>query len=173
MNNLIVFIVTIYNILSGFLNIKTDFKNIAPTFFEETNVIYSSKMFDKIEINKGKNDNVEEGDILFSKGFLVGIITEVKENTSTAQLIYNSQRKLSVKVDNKYGVISKYENNYLILENIKGKVRVGDKVFTTGIGYIYPENLYVGSVEVILNDKILVKTEADFGNFNDLEIVKR
>ena len=144
------------------------------------NALVVAKEQYELIIDKGYSDGVEEGDIVVQNEALVGIINEVKKNESSVKLITNNQNKLSVKTadNNLYGLIDKYENSYLILSGVKSEnVEIGSKILTTGISYIYPDNLYVGEVYSIIYDEskpiIVVKTPVDFDNISEVLILKR
>jgi len=146
-------------------------------FFDQSINVIARDNFDKITINVGGLSDVENGDILMSNGYLLGMVTDVKKFKSIVTLITDKYNKVSIKIGNNYGLISNYEDGYLIIKNIKKDVEVGSKVVTTGINYVYPSDIFVGIVAKILEEndiqKIYVKTDADFDNMSNLSLIKR
>ena len=168
---IIITIVLIGLILFKITNIK-----IESVFSDEIIVINQDNWFDYITINRGKNSGIEEGDFLLSNSYLVGLITEVNEHESIVKLISNKHDKVGIKFSNTYGVISKYENGFLVVENVREQIKIGSEVKTAGFSYIYPENIAIGVVKEVIEGsssfKILIET-VDFNNFQNLEILKR
>lgn len=186
---ILVILCLIYEYLITLNNQKHSLKvyyNEIPVYSENNNASVLRRnlntWFDSLVIDKGGIDGIEEGAYITSNGALIGIITEVSSSTSVVRLITDSENKLSVKILDKeiYGLIDDYENDYLIMTGVKNdKVSIGDKVVTTGIGYIYPDNIYIGEVaKVVKNDfdstlEVLIKTPIDFNNIYYVLVVNR
>ncbi len=133
-----------------------------------------------ILINKGKKYGIEEGDMVSSNGTLIGLVLEVNDNDSLVRLIIDSENKVSVKIIDEevsYGLVDNYKSSYLIINGIKNKnIKIGSKVYTTGISYIYNPDIYIGEVSKIVDDEdylVYVKTSVDFDNIWEVNILKK
>ena len=85
--------------------------------------------------------------------------------------------------NNLYGLINSYDYNKNVLElegisNTKD-VNIGDYVYTSGLGGVFPTGILIGIVEEITTDSydlakiIKVKPSADFNDINYVSILKR
>lgn len=137
--------------------------------------IYNLK--NEITIYKGLNDEIKENNLVINEKGLVGIISKVNKNSSVVELLENENTKLSVKINNSYGIL-KYKNNELIVEGISNKddIKESDEIRTSDIS-IYPSNILIGKVEEIrlnnydIEKVIKVKTEVDFSNLKFVSII--
>ena len=74
-----------------------------------------------------------------------------------------------------------YEDGYLKVEGISNTetVNVGDYVYTSGLGGVFPSGILIGHVESIITDvydlsKIInVKPAANFDDINYVTVLKR
>ena len=146
--------------------------NIIEVSNETINII--SNDLSHLTIDKGSSSNIEEGDMVLSNEALVGIIEEVNPRTSVVRLITDDKNKVSVKVNNIYGVIDNYEDGFLVMNVIRNNnLEIASKVVTTGIGYIYAADIYVGDIYKIEDFKILIKTPVNFNNIENLVVLKK
>ena len=142
----------------------------------------------KITINKGTYNGVEKDMVVISKG-LIGKVIKTSTFTSDVRLITTSDtsNKISVHIsngdNNLYGLINSYDYNKNVLElegisNTKD-VNIGDYVYTSGLGGVFPTGILIGIVEEITTDSydlakiIKVKPSADFNDINYVSILKR
>jgi len=144
--------------------------------------------FSSLTIDKGKSDGIDKGMIAINGDGLVGVVDYVTHDTSTISLLSKeiAKYKISVKVINEEniynGVITGYdsEKSEIIVESIRSQsvIEVGNKVFTNGLGEIYPPDIEVGRVNEITMDsvginKILkVSSKVDFRNIKYLSIIR-
>ena len=126
--------------------------------------------------------------VINAKG-LIGKVIRTTNFTSDVRLITTSDtnNKISVSVsngsDNLYGLINSfdYSENYLEVEGISNtkNVSIGDKVYTSGLGGIFPSGILIGEVSEITTDSydlaklIKVKPSADFNDINYVSVLKR
>ena len=144
--------------------------------------------YNKLTINKGIYNGVEKDMVISSKG-LIGRVVKTSTFTSDVRLITTSDtnNKISVHVsngdNNLYGVINGYDYKKSVLElegisNTKD-VNVGDYVYTSGLGGIFPAGILIGTVTEITTDsydlaKIMkVTPSVDFNDINYVSILKR
>ena len=113
--------------------------------------------------------------------------TQMEELKGEYQDISDTNNKISVMVSNRdyklYGVISSYNytNNLLEVEGISNTkdVSVGDYVYTSGLGGVFPSGILIGTVSSITTDSydlakiIKVTPSADFTDINYVSILKR
>lgn len=145
--------------------------------------------YNNITINKGSNDGITNDMIVVNSKGLIGRVYSTSSNNSLVRLITTSDtnNKISVSISHGgnyvYGLINKYNYNKNLLE-VEGisnteLVSVGDYVFTSGLGGVYPSGILVGIVDSIATDSydlakiINVKTAADFTDINYVAVLKR
>lgn len=145
--------------------------------------------YNKLTINKGSYNGVEKDMVVISSKGLIGRVVKTSTFTSDVRLITTSDtnNKISVHVsngdNNLYGVINGYDYKKSVLElegisNTKD-VNVGDYVYTSGLGGIFPAGILIGTVTEITTDsydlaKIMkVTPSADFNDINYVSILKR
>lgn len=145
--------------------------------------------YNKLTINKGSYNGVEKDMVVISSKGLIGRVVKTSTFTSDVRLITTSDtnNKISVHVsngdNNLYGVINGYDykNSVLELEGISNTkdVNVGDYVYTSGLGGIFPAGILIGTVTEITTDsydlaKIMkVTPSVDFNDINYVSILKR
>jgi len=145
--------------------------------------------FNTITINKGSYSGVEKDMVVINAKGLIGKVIRTTTFTSDVRLITTSDtnNKISVHVsngsDNLYGLINSfdYNDNYLEVEGISNtkNVSVGDKVYTSGLGGIFPSGILIGEVSEITTDSydlakiIKVSPSVDFNDINYVSVLKR
>ena len=148
-----------------------------------------SYWYNTITIDKGTYNGVELDMVVVNSDGLIGKIISTTTFTSEVKLLTTSDtnNKISVAInsDNKklYGLISKYnyKNNYLEVEGISNteQVSVGNYVYTSGLGGVFPSGILIGKVSEITTDEydlakiINVSPIADFDDINYVAILKR
>lgn len=145
--------------------------------------------YNTITIDKGTYNGIEKDMVVINSKGLIGKVIKTSTFTSDVRLITTSDtnNKISVHVSNGiynlYGLINSYDysDNYLEVEGISNTkdVRVGDYVYTSGLGGIFPSGILIGTVSEISTDsydlaKIIRVTPAvDFTDINYVSILKR
>lgn len=144
--------------------------------------------FSNLTIDKGKNDGIDKGMIAINEEGLVGVVEYVTKDSATISLLSKevAKFKVSVKVTNGNniynGIITGYDNssNEIIIESIRNQstIEKGNKVFTNGLGEVYPPDILVGEVTKIemdsvgLNKILKVSSKVNFRNIKYLSIVR-
>ena len=148
-----------------------------------------SYWYNTITIDKGSYNGVEVDMVVVNSDGLIGKIISTTTFTSEVKLLTTSDtnNKISVAIssDNKklYGLIKdyNYKTNYLEVEGISNteRVSIGDYVYTSGLGGVFPSGILIGKVSEITTDEydlakiINVSPIADFDNINYVAILKR
>ena len=163
------------------------------TDYEYLNATVTSRSvgywYNTITINKGSYNGIKKDMVVINSKGLIGKIIKTSTFTSDVRLITTSDtnNKISVHISNGdydlYGLINSYDynDNYLEVEGISNTkdVRVGDYVYTSGLGGIFPSGILVGTVSEISTDSydlakiIKVKPSSDFTDINYVSILKR
>lgn len=150
------------------------------------NVIKRDNWYNSITISKGKKDKLTKNMAVLDSNGLIGKIIEVGENYSVVGLITSNLNISKVAVDiindnNYHGILDSYDNGYLIIKNIdkEANIEKGNKIYTNGLGGIYPNGIYIGEVEKIENDSlelskiVKVKLNNNFNNIRYVNIIRR
>ena len=135
------------------------------------------RLKEEITIYKGANDHLQKNYLVVNQKGLVGVITKVYKNRSVVQLLPNKNTRLSVKINDEYGLL-KAKDNQLIVEGIDNKknIAIGSLVYTSDLS-IYPENILVGKVTGIHYDKyeieqiLTIESEVNFDQLSYLAVI--
>ena len=116
-----------------------------------------------VTLNKGSNHGIEVGMPVIVKSGLVGSVCEVGNSWCRVRVISESSSGVGVCIA-RSGEIGIVEGDialkdtgecYLRYLSSDADVEEGDLVYTSGIGGIYPEGLYVGRIKSVSIDKNL------------------
>ncbi|MBN1469762.1 MAG: rod shape-determining protein MreC [Fusobacteriaceae bacterium] len=136
-----------------------DLKQTAEREFIVANVSFKDALsvYNEFVIDKGSEDGIRVGLAVVKDEILVGRIKEVTKNNSIVELISKSGKYTSVVVgNNKHLAILKGNNsNTLTVENIEtdALIKNGDKIYTSGIGDLYPKDFYIGQITKVQKKK--------------------
>jgi len=171
------------------LRLALDFKEQRTNYnFIATNIIHISGggIIDGYTVDKGQNDGIEKGMVVIASNGLVGKVTTVASNWSIVQAIINENISVGVMVEStrdNTGILEGYKdssnNNLVKVSNlpIDSAIKVGDKIITSGVGFLYPKEIQVGEVISVDEDKVkvmktaIVKPTVDFNKLEELFIV--
>lgn len=145
--------------------------------------------YNTITINKGTYNGVEKDMVVINGHGLIGRVIRTTTFTSDVRLITTSEtnNKISVVISNGdyslYGLINSYDysDNFLEVEGISNTrdVNIGDYVYTSGLGGIFPSGILIGKVSEITTDSydlakiIMVCPSVDFSDINYVSVLKR
>lgn len=149
----------------------------------------SVNWYNNLTIDKGSNNGIKEGMVVINSTGVIGKTTNVSTFSSDVRLITttDTNNKISVSIisDGKKltGVINEYDykTGYLEVEGISNtdKVSVGDMVYTSGLGGVFPSGILIGKVSQVTTDvydlaKIInVSPSANFEDINYVTVLKR
>lgn len=135
-----------------------------------------------LRINKGSNDGIKENMPVIVSGGLVGCVSEVGNNWSSVRVICESSSGVGGYIS-RNGVIGIVQGdityrdqgvcklNYL---DIDADIQIGDLVYTSGSGSVYPGGLLIGKVSSVGIDEYSrskVATVTCAVDFKDLNYV--
>lgn len=143
--------------------------------------------YQELIINKGEKDGIKVDSAVISTQGLIGRITKTTPNTSTIKLLTSNDIKVSVYINNDkeeyHGIINSYlkEEELLEVDNVikNSDIKIGDKVYTSGLGNIYPTGIYIGEVVEInydnlgLSKKLKIKTITSYDKIFYVSVVDR
>lgn len=166
--------------LKNLLNIKNDYYNMITCNVIKRDITW----YNTLTINKGKKDNIRVNMAVIDSNGLIGKISEVGNDYSIVELISsNNNTKISVSINDIHGILDSYNknDNILTIKNINknSDIKVGDKVYTNGIGGIYPAGIYIGEVIDITNDKddlsklLKVSTSSNYNSIRYVNVIRR
>lgn len=153
--------------------------------YNNNNYIYASVVYrniynwnDCVTINKGKSDGIYINDVVIANS-LIGRVTKVYEDFSVVSLIISNKEKIAVKINEKVGAISNYNNGVFSVEgfDLYSGIKKGDKVYTTGFG-IYNSGILIGEVYDVSNNidglsfDIKVRPIDNMNNFRYVMVMK-
>ena len=162
----------------------TEYKPINATILSRN----KSYWFNTLTIDKGKSSGIKKNMAVITKNGLIGKISKVSNNSSEVKLITSDDINYKVSVSIRTGDIDNYavlngydrKNNLIKVSGIDKTTQVnqGDLVVTSGLGEMFPEGIYVGTVEKVDNDKynlskiLYIKTNQDFNNIHYVTVLK-
>ena len=149
----------------------------------------SGYWYNTLTVDKGKHNGVEVGMVVINSKGLIGKVIAVSEFSADVRLVTttDTNNKISITVvsdENKItGLINGYDYNKNILQ-VEGisnteNVSVGNLVYTSGFGGVFPSGILIGKVESITTDvydlsKIInVTPSVNFDDINYVSILKR
>lgn len=154
-------------------------------------VIYRnvSTWYNTITVDKGTYNGVKKDMVVVNSQGLIGKVVSTTTFTSDIRLITTKEtdNKISITISNGENKINgliknyNYKTKYLEVEGVSNTetVRVGDYVYTSGLGEIFPSGILIGTVSDISTDEydlakiIDVTPIADFDDINFVAILKR
>lgn len=145
-------------------NIK--FKFITSKIISRSNLSYTKSVI----LMSGKYDNVSLGSPVIYKNSLLGYVNEVGNISSRLISITDAKVKIpSVIIEKDIKIITSGNNgSYLEVLNYEklSSIREGDKVYTSGEGNKFPENLFIGTVRKKKNGGFIIEPSVDINSLN-------
>lgn len=144
--------------------------------------------YHELVINKGEDDGIKADMAVISNKGLIGKIVKTTFNTSYVKLLSSNSNNMKVSVSIKskedyYGIIDSYlkDENLIIVSNVNksSNIEINDKVYTSGLGGIYPSGILIGEVIDITYDdlgiekKLKVKPSSSFENISYVTVIDR
>ena len=168
--------------LKEYLKLSEQYKQFetVPAYIINKDISNFSKIF---VINAGSKSGIQKNMIVISAEGLVGHIISVTETTSKVQTIIDSSNVVSSTIENSGdNVICRgmLENKKLKATYVSTTTTLnkGEKLYTSGMGGIYPKGIYIGSINEIVETKNItdrffyVDTAVDFDNLETVLVIK-
>lgn len=164
-----------------------DFAPIQATVISRT----PERWVEQITINKGKQDGVRSNMAVITADGMVGKIQTISQFSSTVQLLtgFDQFNRISATISRKegndiFGLIEEYDKetnslHFKIIEESETDLKKGEKVFSSGMGGVFPAGLFIGTVKEVVPDQYgltrtaLVKPAADMFEINNVIVVDR
>lgn len=122
-------------------------------------------------LQSGSKNNVKLNDIVRGRHGLIGRISEVSENYSTVTLIndHNSRIPVVTSSSKAKGIIARQGDDLRIIHlKDEHNISIGETIYTSGDGKIFPRGIAVATVVKIKNNTAFVET---IESFNKIEFV--
>jgi rod shape-determining protein MreC len=133
-------------------------------------------------ISHGYSDGVVTGEPIINEEGLIGKVVSVSEHYATVQLLTDPANRVAVRVaESREMGISKYVmSKGLTVDNIpvRGDVKPGDQILTSGLGGLYPPGLKVGTVIAVDHTEgepflqVRLAPAADFNSLDELFVLR-
>ena len=118
-------------------------------------------------IQAGSSDNIKVNDIARGKDGLIGRVIDVSNNYATIMLAsdHNSRIPVITGTSKVRGILARQGDNLkMIYLKENHDAVVGETIYTSGDGKIYPKDIEVARIERIANEGAFVKIIEDFDN---------
>lgn len=175
-----------------FLESEKNALELSENQYMKANVVNtdSNSMTQNFTIDKGKNDGIEVNDIILQAvgdsnyyTGLVGKVTEVYQTTARVETINSKSNDVSF-VNSKsgdYGVIDRFTQKTIqgYMLDVDSEVEAKDVLLTSGLGGVYPEGIYIGTVSNVtmsqdaLKKNITLNSPVDFSHLYRVLILKK
>jgi rod shape-determining protein MreC len=143
----------------------------------------SSNWWSSVVIDKGVQDGIKTGMPAISGGGLIGQVADVSQRSAKIVLVNDTDSGVSVQVQRtgEVGVIrGQLKSTKLTLSYISrdSTIRKGDLVYSSGLGGVFPKDIYVGRVITVrqtpygLYKTVEVVSPVDFVKLREIMVIK-
>lgn len=126
-------------------------------------------------IDAGKLHGVQKDQIVVSNLQIIGRIIDVGERSARVLVITDNKSRVPAitEVTHNEGILSGSAQNHLVLSLSKGDkpAEIGELVFTTGKGGIFPKGYKIGRIEAINGEIITVQSDIDWNTINYVQVI--
>ena len=155
------------------LNISDDieYNFVTSKIISKSNLSYTKSVI----LASGKNDNITLDSPVIYENSLLGFISELGNTSSRLISITDGTVKIpSIIFEKNLNIIVSGNNDkYLEILNLNNfpNIKDGDKVFTSGDGNKFPENLFIGTIKTKKNGDFIVEPSLDINRLNYVYIL--
>ena len=126
-------------------------------------------------INIGSKDGIKNGSAAVDGLGLVGRISGVGQNFARVLFLTDISSAIPIKIkrSNQKGLMIGDNSPWPLLEFVeeKGLINIGDRVFTSGDGNVFPSDILIGTILIDNKKKLRVKPVANFESLEFLRIL--
>ena len=125
-------------------------------------------------INIGLKDGIKNGSAAVDGLGLVGRISGVGQNVARVLFLTDISSAIPIKIkrNNQKGLLIGDNSPYPVLEfEEKALLNIGDRVFTSGDGNVFPSDILIGNILIDGRKKLRVKPIANFESLEFLRIL--
>ena len=126
-------------------------------------------------INIGSKDGIKNGSAAVDGLGLVGRISGVGQKVARVLFLTDISSAIPVKIkrSNQKGLMIGDNSPWPLLEFVeeKGLINIGDRVFTSGDGNVFPSDILIGTILIDNKKKLRVKPVANFESLEFLRIL--
>jgi rod shape-determining protein MreC len=127
-------------------------------------------------INAGERDGVRKNQIVINQQGVVGRIIETGEKTARILLLTDLNSKIPVITsESRERCIAAGDNSEVIkILYLPGdnKVKVGEQVFTSGDGDMFPADLQVGTIYAMTDKAFYIKPSVEWSRLGYVQVVR-
>ena len=126
-------------------------------------------------INIGSKDGIKNGSAAVDGLGLVGRISGVGQKVARVLFLTDISSAIPIKIkrSNQKGLMIGDNSPWPLLEFVeeKGLINIGDRVFTSGDGNVFPSDILIGTILIDNKKKLRVKPVANFDSLEFLRIL--
>jgi len=126
-------------------------------------------------INIGSKDGIKNGSAAVDGLGLVGRISGVGQKVARVLFLTDISSAIPIKIkrSNQKGLMIGDNSPWPLLEFVeeKGLINIGDRVFTSGDGNVFPSDILIGTIWIDNKKKLRVKPVANFESLEFLRIL--
>ena len=126
-------------------------------------------------INIGSKDGIKNGSAAVDGLGLVGRISGVGQKVARVLFLTDISSAIPIKIkrSNQKGLMIGDNSPWPLLEFVeeKGLINIGDRVFTSGDGNVFPSDILIGTILIDNKKKLRVKPVANFESLEFLRIL--
>ena len=126
-------------------------------------------------INIGSKDGIKNGSAAVDGLGLVGRISGVGQKVARVLFLTDISSAIPIKIkrSNQKGLMIGDNSPWPLLEFVeeKGLINIGDRVFTSGDGNVFPSDILIGTILIDSKKKLRVKPVANFESLEFLRIL--
>ena len=126
-------------------------------------------------INIGSKDGIKNGSAAVDGLGLVGRISGVGQNVARVLFLTDISSAIPIKIkrSNQKGLMIGDNSPWPLIEFVeeKGLINIGDRVFTSGDGNVFPSDILIGTILIDNKKKLRVKPVANFESLEFLRIL--
>lgn len=167
--------------LKEFLNLTEQYKSYKtiPAYIINKDISNYSNVF---VINAGTNSGIKENMTVIAAEGLVGHVISVTEKTAKVQTIVDSSNVVSATLESSKDTViargtlngNELKTTYISTNTV---LIEGEKLYTSGMGGIYPKGIYIGKIKKInetkniTNRSFITEAAVDFENLETVLVI--